>query len=176
MIFPAGTEVEVKLGGSLGRWVPGEVVSGAMHGRTARYVVTVNGRTSDGVSGRDVRRARAEAQPPPRAAPKARRPKAARARNEREPLRFDEYRRWVKAQRCMFCALPADDPHHYGPKGMGQTTDDTRIVPVCRRCHDDLHARRLPVSTDSWGQLEASIYRKQVDLLTEFLRVHGELR
>lgn len=34
------------------------------------------------------------------------------------------------------------DPHHYGPRGKGQKTDDDRTVPLCRECHDQFHDRR----------------------------------
>lgn len=174
MIFAEGTEVELKVGGSLGRWVRGVVTLARQDGKTTRYDVALDNSTAvfPAVASRDVRRPRAAPQPPPRRAPKARRPKAARPRNAREPLRYPEYKAWVKAKPCMFCPRPADDPHHYGPKGMGQTTDDTRIVPVCRRCHDALHDRRMPGAV---VELAARIYRKQIDLVTEYLREHGEL-
>lgn len=180
MAYVPGQAVEVKVGGSLGRWASGTVVhvDGGCCGQRATYHVQVEGRAAE-VSDRQLRRPRrvdaAISVPPPRSKPK---------RNDqvvigRGPLRFPEFRRWVKTKPCIFCSRKADDPHHYGPKGTGQTTDDTRLTPVCRQAHDALHHRRLDelcgetlVAAEHWVQMEAYIYRRQVDLLTEYLRFH----
>ncbi|HBE5300790.1 TPA: DUF968 domain-containing protein [Escherichia coli] len=53
------------------------------------------------------------------------------------------YTRWVKTQKCMTCGNQADDPHHiigYGLGGMGTKTDDLFVIPLCRKCHNELHA------------------------------------
>ncbi|EFC9335583.1 TPA: DUF968 domain-containing protein [Escherichia coli] len=53
------------------------------------------------------------------------------------------YTRWVKAQKCMTCGNQADDPHHiigHGLGGMGTKADDLFVIPLCRKCHNELHA------------------------------------
>ncbi|MBL5899950.1 DUF968 domain-containing protein [Lelliottia amnigena] len=53
------------------------------------------------------------------------------------------YKRWVKSQPCECCRRPADDPHHVIGHGMGGTATkahDLFVFPLCRECHDELHA------------------------------------
>ncbi|EES6428787.1 DUF968 domain-containing protein [Escherichia coli] len=53
------------------------------------------------------------------------------------------YTRWVKTQKCMTCGHQADDPHHiigHGLGGMGTKADDLFVIPLCRKCHNELHA------------------------------------
>ncbi|HBB8483855.1 TPA: DUF968 domain-containing protein [Escherichia coli] len=53
------------------------------------------------------------------------------------------YTRWVKTQKCMTCGNQADDPHHiigHGLGGMGTKADDLFVIPLCRKCHSELHA------------------------------------
>jgi len=58
------------------------------------------------------------------------------------PVRSAGYLEHVRAQACCGCSASApSDPHHYGPRGLGQKTDDLRTVPLCRRCHDGFHDR-----------------------------------
>lgn len=59
------------------------------------------------------------------------------------PVRSEGFMAFVRAMPCCVCSAPApSDPHHYGRHGMGQKTDDTRCVPLCRRCHDHFHDHR----------------------------------
>ncbi|WP_227732438.1 DUF968 domain-containing protein [Yersinia proxima] len=51
--------------------------------------------------------------------------------------------KWVKSQQCCGCGSSADDPHHiigHGQGGMGTKTHDLFTIPLCRICHDALHA------------------------------------
>ena len=53
------------------------------------------------------------------------------------------YTCWVKTQKCMTCGNQADDPHHimgHGLGGMGTKADDLFVIPLCRKCHSELHA------------------------------------
>jgi hypothetical protein len=182
MAFTPGQEVEVKLGGSLGRWLPGNVIrfDAGCCGKLGEYAVAVEGRTVT-VEGNRVRRPRNRSDSGLRTkAP----PKAKAERSARGPLRYPKFKAWVKAKPCIFCHRKADDPHHYGRKGTGQTTDDTKIVPVCRQGHDALHHRRLDelcapaeylgmYDDHRWARVEALIFRTQVELVTEYLRFHG---
>ncbi|QEW32000.1 DUF968 domain-containing protein [Erwinia billingiae] len=64
------------------------------------------------------------------------RPKRRRWTNEK-------YTRWAKAQPCLCCGKPADDPHHligYGQGGTGTKAHDLFVIPLCRAHHDELHA------------------------------------
>ncbi|HAV8632073.1 TPA: DUF968 domain-containing protein [Escherichia coli] len=53
------------------------------------------------------------------------------------------YTHWVKTQKCVTCGNQADDPHHiigHGLGGMGTKADDLFVIPLCRKCHNELHA------------------------------------
>lgn len=69
---------------------------------------------------------RASAVPPP-AAPQPK-PEA--------PERCPEWLAMIRKLPCCNCgARPPCDPHHEGPRGVGQKCRDTRTAPLCRRCH-----------------------------------------
>jgi len=58
----------------------------------------------------------------------------------------EKYTRWVKAQPCLCCNQPADDPHHligHGMGGMGTKAHDLFVIPLCRAHHDELHANAV---------------------------------
>ncbi|WP_109728203.1 DUF968 domain-containing protein [Edwardsiella tarda] len=76
-----------------------------------------------------------------------------------------KYTRWVKTQPCCGCGNPADDPHHIinsglGLGGIGTKTHDLFVIPLCRRCHDELHR-----DVGGWEQRNGS----QLVLLVQFL-------
>ncbi|EDV5021667.1 DUF968 domain-containing protein [Salmonella enterica subsp. enterica serovar Ball] len=53
------------------------------------------------------------------------------------------YTQWVKRQPCCGCGNTADDPHHitgHGFGGTGTKACDLLVIPLCRMCHDALHA------------------------------------
>ena len=55
----------------------------------------------------------------------------------------EKYTQWVKTQPCACCGKPADDPHHligHGQGGMATKAHDLFVIPLCRICHDELHA------------------------------------
>lgn len=67
------------------------------------------------------------------------------------------YTRWVKAQPCECCRRPADDPHHIIGHGMGGTATkahDLFVIPLCRECHDELHADLAAFEQKHGTQLE----------------------
>ncbi|MFM1346588.1 DUF968 domain-containing protein [Yersinia proxima] len=50
---------------------------------------------------------------------------------------------WVKSQQCCGCGSSADDPHHiigHGQGGMATKAHDLFTIPLCRLCHEALHA------------------------------------
>lgn len=50
---------------------------------------------------------------------------------------------WVKSQACCGCGDSGCDPHHiigYGQGGMGTKAHDLFTIPLCRNCHNSLHA------------------------------------
>ncbi|WMY72755.1 DUF968 domain-containing protein [Buttiauxella selenatireducens] len=67
------------------------------------------------------------------------------------------YTRWVKQQPCECCRRPADDPHHIIGHGMGGTATkahDLFVIPLCRECHDELHADVAAFEQKHGTQLE----------------------
>lgn len=186
--FAPGQEVEVKVGGSLGKWVSGLIVLADVGccGRKPSYMVSVGSRNINVTNSKELRAPRrTETIEGPRQ--RRRVVEVAQPRNPRGPLRFPKYKAWVKSKPCIFCQGSADDPHHYGPKGMAQTADDTRVVAVCRKAHDALHARRpkelcnpwvfmMEDEKHAWAAVEAHVYKMQGDHLAEYIRKHGNLR
>ncbi|QKN80770.1 DUF968 domain-containing protein [Scandinavium goeteborgense] len=68
-----------------------------------------------------------------------------------------DYTRWVKTQPCEGCRRPADDPHHIIGHGMGGTatkSHDLFVFPLCRECHDKLHADVAAFEQKHGTQLE----------------------
>lgn len=58
-------------------------------------------------------------------------------------LELPGYTQWVKRQPCCGCGRQADDPHHIIGNGFGGTGTkacDLLVIPLCRVCHDALHA------------------------------------
>ncbi|HAF8818528.1 TPA: DUF968 domain-containing protein [Salmonella enterica] len=58
-------------------------------------------------------------------------------------LELPGYTQWVKRQPCCGCGRQADDPHHIIGNGFGGTGTkacDLLVIPLCRICHDALHA------------------------------------
>ena len=57
-------------------------------------------------------------------------------------VRSRPYMDAVKRLPCVACNAPADDPHHphgVGFRGAGTKTPDLWVIPLCRKCHDELH-------------------------------------
>lgn len=80
------------------------------------------------------------------------------------PLSCEAYLAWVRKMPCCFCsAPPPSDPHHYGPRGVGQKTDDLRVAPLCRPCHDVLHSQPLT------PRIREVLLAAQVDLLVRWI-------
>lgn len=71
--------------------------------------------------------------------------KRSRAKRTESRWRSQAYLAKVKAMPCCKCGGKADDPHHIigigNLSGMGLKAPDSYVIPVCRRCHDEIHAR-----------------------------------
>lgn len=82
--------------------------------------------------------------------------------------RDPKYLEHVRERPCCICgASPPSDPHHFGPRGMGQKADDRRTVPLCREHHDEWHTRGR-IGLSSRVATEAAFYRAQVDALLAY--------
>ncbi|HHH29077.1 MAG TPA: DUF968 domain-containing protein [Polyangiaceae bacterium] len=89
------------------------------------------------------------------------------------PTRDAKYLEHVRSRPCCICLAAApSDPHHFGPRGLGQKTDDRRTVPLCRRCHDRWHDHGA-VEPYSRAETEREFYRAQVDALLAWSRKIG---
>ena len=106
----------------------------------------------------------------PSVAPKAKRgielrvdpesPQTLFARPKRILWESPAYLKWVKAQPCQCCGMPADDPHHligHGQGGMGTKAHDIFAIPLCRKHHTELHNDRLAFERKYGSQLEMII-------------------
>lgn len=73
-------------------------------------------------------------------------PESFMLRPKRRRWENEKYTRWVKAQPCICCNQPADDPHHligHGMGGMATKAHDLFVIPLCRAHHDELHANAV---------------------------------
>ena len=57
--------------------------------------------------------------------------------------RYDlAYRDYVKAHACIICDKAEVDPHHFPvTKGAGGEAHALDVIPLCRECHDEAHAK-----------------------------------
>ncbi|WP_058911892.1 DUF968 domain-containing protein [Entomohabitans teleogrylli] len=84
-------------------------------------------------------------------------PESFMLRPKRRRWECKKYTDWVKAQPCSGCGSPADDPHHligHGQGGMGTKAHDLFVLPLCRVCHDELHADMAGFERKHGSQLE----------------------
>jgi hypothetical protein len=61
---------------------------------------------------------------------------------------------FTQSRACVFCRRPPpSDPHHYPPRGRLGVTDDSRVAPACRECHERCHGIRIggkdPISEEA---------------------------
>ncbi|WBT59310.1 DUF968 domain-containing protein [Kosakonia oryzendophytica] len=88
-------------------------------------------------------------------------PESFMLRPKRRRWENEKYTRWVKAQQCMCCNNPADDPHHligHGNGGMGTKAHDLFVIPLCRAHHDELHADTV-VFEEKYGSQLTLLFR-----------------
>jgi hypothetical protein len=68
------------------------------------------------------------------------------------PWESPAYRAHVRASfPCLRCQKPAEHAHHIRecfPRTMGRRISDKYVVPLCQRCHTELHARSSTFWTD----------------------------
>lgn len=82
------------------------------------------------------------------------------------PARAPHYLAFVRGLDCAFCGAPApSEAHHFGPRAVGQKTDDYRTVPACQKCHAAKHDKPL----DPFTRLR--VIQAQVDTLVRYLRI-----
>ncbi|UWS31963.1 DUF968 domain-containing protein [Erwinia pyrifoliae] len=83
-------------------------------------------------------------------------PESFMLRPKRRRWENQTYTRWVKTQPCAGCGRPADDPHHiigHGMGGTGTKAHDLFVIPLCRCCHNELHADVAAFETKYGTQL-----------------------
>lgn len=171
-----GDEVECKPSAGLGGWRKGRLVEWG-----DGYVRVKVAGVEHEIPRSRVRALGAPSRPPPRpvarAAPRAE-PITVNASagilsavpKPPPPIRSAAYLDFIRIRPCCSCGRHGpSDPHHFGPRGAGQKTDDYRVVPLCRTCHDRFHDKRtLPGCADVAATREF-LYSTQVRLLIEFI-------
>jgi hypothetical protein len=86
----------------------------------------------------------------------------------KQPLRSRIYLDYIRNKPCFLCNSPApSDPHHQGYRGIGQKTDDTRTVPLCRSCHTKFHSSNI----DNKEEIIEDMEREMLKYLTDFLKM-----
>lgn len=95
----------------------------------------------------------------------------------RRPLRDEGFLDFVRARPCCVCASPPPShPHHFGPRGMGQKTDDLRVVALCPEHHEEWHRKlALPSAGLDTEQCRVRFLAVQVDQLVEWIGAGAEV-
>ena len=80
-------------------------------------------------------------------------PKAlGRSAVDKRPWTSEAYKTYVRTEfACLTCRRPTEHAHHIReclPRTMGLRVSDKYIVPLCERCHTELHARSRTFWTD----------------------------
>ena len=70
-------------------------------------------------------------------------------------IRNDEWLARVKLLRCVVCSNESSECHHFVPAYQGMRCSDYLVVPVCRKCHTDIHLHENESTTrmmllESW--------------------------
>ncbi len=168
-----GDAIEFKPTKGLGSYVRGSVLEVLDGGRRIR--VQAWGRGSDVV---DVPARRVRVTIGERTAPRSSRSKkrtVPRRPSKFGPIRSENYLEHVRVRPCCVCGAPGpSEPHHFGPRGVGQKCSDLRTVPLCSAlngCHDQFHqsACFLRVGYDTPALARLYLVETQVSLLEEFM-------
>ena len=80
-----------------------------------------------------------------------------------QPWRSEKYLKWIRTLPCSNCSeIALSEPHHLigiaGLGVMGDKAGDQFAVPLCRKCHEDLHALKVPLN-DQWRWMKKTIER-----------------
>jgi len=80
----------------------------------------------------------------------------------RSPHRDARYLAWIRSLPCMICHTTITcDPHHIVTGGVGQKCSDYWTVPLCRKCHDRVHAEKA-----TWA---LRMHKAALGCLSEFI-------
>jgi hypothetical protein len=83
-------------------------------------------------------------------------------RRDRGELDDKRYLDFIRRQRCCACgALPISHAHHVTGAGMALKAADRDAIPLCARCHADLHEFRHAFHVSR--EVREAWQRKQVD-------------
>lgn len=92
-----------------------------------------------------------------------------RKKKKRKKNPHPGYLGFIRSKPCLSCGHPAEAHHckslHMG--GMGMKPPDTVCLPLCRRCHVELHQKGEKRMFDTWN---IDIKSEIIKLLTEFLK------
>ena len=82
-------------------------------------------------------------------------------------MRDPEYRAFLKAEGyCVVCSRVPVEPAHGPVNGMSSKGPDNQAIPLCPRCHDEMHAignwpafeRRHHISRERWAKVWYTAY------------------
>ena len=73
-----------------------------------------------------------------------------------------KYLQWIREQDCMMCGTTPCDPHHIKGRGnfsgVGMKAPDLLVMPLCRRCHGDMHSNPS-LWEDQWEYIVRTLLR-----------------
>ena len=87
--------------------------------------------------------------------------------------RSEAYLSFVRTFPCCVCGNTATDAHHTGTnRGMGIKANDLTAVPLCRKCHTELHSVGVNTFVDRHF-VEMDLVEVNRDILAEFIQEKG---
>lgn len=85
-----------------------------------------------------------------KARPRPRNPKR-KAREFARAYGSPERVAWIRAMSCLVCRDTPSENAHVTSGGMGRKADADTIVPLCARCHGELHRNGAKTFQDCYG-------------------------
>ena len=78
-------------------------------------------------------------------------------------MKNEKYLKWLRQQECFICKAPHSEPHHVARAGTAKRNFDELCCPVCRSCHDYLHAHPKEVDRDALVRVAEMYYKEYLN-------------
>jgi hypothetical protein len=86
-----------------------------------------------------------------------------------EPVKDAAYLRYIRQLSCVACGKhPRQiEAAHFGPRGLGQKSDDRQALPLCHKCH-----RTSPISYHELGPVKFALAHK-LDVAAQIAKLNA---
>jgi hypothetical protein len=84
------------------------------------------------------------------------------------PLVDEAYKRFIRREPCCACGkAKRSEAAHFGPRGLGQKSDDRQALPLCHKCH-----RTSPISYHELGPVKFALAHK-LDVAAQIAKLNA---